>query len=96
MLALVKLALRLSTTTFDDEVGLYIADCISELTHLGITVATDTTTGDPTDKQIQSTIVAYCKWKFGDAENKEAFRSIYNEKVKQLQSMTGYGFPAED
>ena len=86
MLDIVKLALRIATTTFDTEISLLIADCILEMNTLGVTSAT----ADSTDSQIQSAVIAYCKWKFGNNEDKDEWRDIYHIKLGQLKSTTGY------
>lgn len=86
MLTLVKLALRITTNSFDTELNMLINDCLAEMSGLGVLGAVSTST----DAQIQSTVVAYCKWKFGDAENKDAFERIYHTKLAQLKTMTGY------
>ena len=86
--SLVKLALRIKTDDFDAEVLMLIKDCISEMVSLGINVYDV----GLSDAQIQSTIVAYCKWKFGDAENKDAFEHIYHDKVAQFQAMFSTGY----
>ena len=91
MLTIVKLALRISSTTFDTELTLLINDCISEMIGLGIPGITSSST----DPQVQSTVIAYCKWKFGNNEDKDEWRDIYHTKLGQLKSMTGYGFPAD-
>lgn len=85
MLALVKLALRIATTDFDNELNLYIADCLSELAGLGVVY--DSTNPD---EQIKTAVIAYCKWHFGDNDTADRWRDIYHEKVKQFQTMTGY------
>ena len=90
MLALIKLALRISTTAFDTELQMLIDDCISEMVGLGI----PDITSESTDPQIKSTVIAYCKWKFGNNADKDEWRDIYHIKLGQLKSMTGYGFPA--
>lgn len=86
MLETVKLALRIVTDDFDEEIDLLIKDCISELEALGVLVS-DVGEDDP---QIQSTIIAYCKWRFGDADNKDEWEKIYHTKVGQLQIMSHY------
>ncbi len=88
MLNIVKLALRIVTTAYDDEISLYINECLSEMVGLGVlsTVA-NANTDDP---QIQGAVIAYCKWVFGDAENKDQFKAIYERKLEQLKTMTGY------
>ena len=93
MLDLIKLALRITTTTFDSEINMLIADCIAEMTALGVVIPyTDDQNPQITDAQIQSAVVAYCKWKFGDAENKDAFERIYHIKLAQLLIMYSAGY----
>lgn len=86
MLTLVKLALRVTSNAFDSEIQLLIDSCLSEMASLGITNAT----AQSTDPQIKETVIAYCKWKFGDADNKAEWESIYHIKLKQLKTATGY------
>ena len=91
LLNLVRLALRITTEDFDAEIEMLIEDCLSEMESFGINVyemGTD-------DAQIQSTVVAYCKWKFGDAENKDAFEHIYHDKIAQLMAMYTAGYAEE-
>ena len=88
MLELAKLALRIVTDAFDDEINLLINDCYFEMESLGIRIG-DVGKEDP---QIQSAVIAYCKWKFGDAENKDAFERIYHEKLGQLMMMYKAGY----
>lgn len=85
MLELVKLALRVVTDAFDTEIQLYINDCISEMSALGVIVNEE-------DPQIQSAVIAYCKWKFGDNENKDDFERIYHIKLAQFQMMYKAGY----
>ena len=89
---LVKLALRITTDAFDSEIEMYIKDCVSEMSALGVNVYDI----GLEDFQIQSAIVAYCKWKFGDAENKDAFERIYHEKLGQFQMMYSSGYAGDD
>lgn len=84
MLDLVKLALRITTTDFDAELTMLINDCLSEMGGLVVDVT------DTTDAQIQSAVVAYCKWKFGNNEDSERWEAIYHEKLGQLMTRTGY------
>lgn len=88
MLERVKLALRVVTDDFDDEIQLLIDDCRSEMENLGVTVYDlDDEDNDP---QIISAIIAYCKWRFGDADNKEEWEKIYHTKLAQFQMMSSY------
>ena len=86
MLNLVKLSLRIVTDAFNDELNMLIGDCLSEMEALGVNVS------DEDDFQIQSAVVAYCKWKFGDAENKDDFERIYHIKLAQFQMMYSSGY----
>lgn len=88
MLELAKLALRIMTDAFDAEIEMLIEDCVLEMNALGINVYDK----GLEDAQIQSTIVAYLKWKFGDADNKDAFEHIYHDKIAQLMAMYKEGY----
>lgn len=92
MLELVRLALRRATTAYDSEIQLLIDDCMAELEGLG--VLRDWTA--PLDPQIQTAIICYCKWKFGDNPDADRWERIYRDKVEKLQSMTGYGLQEGD
>lgn len=90
MLNIVKLALRITTTAFDSEITRLIAECIEEMQGLGVTVSTDEQTGVPTSDQVQGTIIAYCKWQFGSNDDSEKWREIFDRKLAQLKTMTGF------
>lgn len=89
MLTLVKTALRISGDSFDTELTLLIGACIEEMAGLNVVVDTDSD-GVPTSKQVQTAIIAYCKWQFGDADTKENWEAIYHTKLSQLKTMTGH------
>ena len=86
MLDKVKLALRITTTAFDTEISLLISDCITSMHALGVTAAA----ADSTDPQIISAVIAYCKWKFGSNEDADRWKAIYDEKLAELKTQTGY------
>ena len=54
MLQTVKLALRITTDAFDSELNRLIAECIEEMTGLGITIETEEDT--PTSDQVKGAI----------------------------------------
>lgn len=89
MLEIIKLALRITTNAFDTELEILIAACLEELSGLGVVVQTETD-GTPSSLQVQTAIVAYCKWQFGNNEDAERWEGIYHTKLAQLQGMTGY------
>lgn len=86
MLEAIKTALRISTSAFDNEIQTLIDAAILEMSGLGVTAATSTTT----DPQIISAVVAYCKWLFGNNEDADRWRDIYHIKLGQLKTMSGY------
>ena len=55
MLQTVKLALRITTDAFDSELNRLIAECIEEMTGLGITIETEE--GAPTSDQVKGAVV---------------------------------------
>ena len=88
MLEIVKLALRIVTEDFDEEIQLSIDTCYDEMNAMGINVY-DMNDQDP---QLQSAVIAYCKWQFGDADNKEQWERIYHTKLGQFQLMYSAGY----
>lgn len=89
MLTIVKTALRIAGDAFDAEIELLIAACLEEMEGLGVVFATDAE-GVPTSSQVQTAIIAYCKWQFGDNDNKADFEAIYHTKLSQLKTMDGH------
>lgn len=89
MLELVRLALRRTTSAFDAEIQLLIDDCLTELTSLGVLDGPGA--ADASDPQIQTAVIAYCKWKFGENPDADKWEHIYTDKVSKLMHMTGYG-----
>jgi len=86
MLAAVKLALRITTEAFDTEITSLINDCLAELAALGVVVPESPEDND----QIKSTVIAYCKWLFGSNEDADRWRDIYDRKLAQFKTMTGF------
>ena len=86
LVTIVKTALRVTTTAFDSEITLLVNDCLSEMRTMGILVDAM----GLSDFQIQSTVIAYVKWRFGDADNKDDFERIYHTKLAQLMHTTNY------
>lgn len=84
MLALVKMALRITTTAFDDELNMLINSCIDEM------AAMNALYSGPDCPQVRSAVVAYCKWQFGNHEDKDQWEKIYHTKLAQLKTMTGF------
>lgn len=89
MLSIVKLALRISTDAFNNEIsGLIEAACAD----LGVVGVTATTTD--TDPLLQRAIVTYCRMNFGSPDDYDRLKKSYEEQKAQLISCTGYGLEA--
>lgn len=88
MLQKAKLALRVVTTAFDDEISDLIHAALSDLNIAGI----DGTEAETLDPLILRAVMTYCKMHFGQAEPKEYeyLKASYDEQKAQLQITTGY------
>lgn len=86
MLAKVKLALRIVTNSFDDELtGLINAAC-ADLGIVGVTATSSTT-----DPLLTRAIITYCKLHFGEPDEYDRLKVSYDEQKAQLITATGYG-----
>lgn len=87
MLSIVKLAMRLTTNAYDDEIERLIRSACGDLGIVDIT-----SSSDETDPLIQQAIVTYCRLHFGTPEDYEHLKRSYDEQKAQLMTATGYGF----
>ena len=84
MIERVKLALRITTYAFDQE----IADLIdAALRDLGIAGVTN---DDITDQLIIRAVVTYCKCNFGQPDDYDRLKASYDEQKAQMSMATGY------
>lgn len=84
MIERVKLALRITTYAFDQE----IADLIdAALRDLGIAGVTN---DDITDPLIIRAVITYCKCNFGQPDDYDRLKRSYDEQKAQLATCTGY------
>ena len=90
MLAKVKLALRVTTDAFDNEINGLIAAACADLGVVGVNVETTTT-----DALLTRAIITYCRLNFGSPEDYDRLKRSYDEQKAQMISCTGYGLPAE-
>lgn len=92
MLEKVKLALRITTTDFDEELTDLISAAYIDLGIAGVTnVAT-------TDAMIINAVKLYCKlnWSFPEANDYDRLKAAYDEQKAQLGMATGYTTYAEE
>lgn len=86
MLEKVKLALRLTTSAFDNELNDLISAALADLNLAGVSGATD-------DPLITRAAITYCRVHFGSPSDYERVKASYDEQKAQLQMATGYGLP---
>lgn len=91
MLEAVKLALRITTTAFDNELNQLIAAAKTDLGIAGVIIPV--TTDSNLDQIIQRAIITYCKLNFGELDRVEMYdrlKSSYDEQKAQLSMATGF------
>lgn len=84
MLDKVKLALRISTYAFDEEVKDLINAAEADLEIAGITNI------DESDPLIIRAVITYCKANFGESDQYDRLKVAYDEQKAQLATRTGY------
>lgn len=82
MLTLVKMALRISTTAYDDELENLIDAAKLDLEIAGANWEDDAI--------CRNAIITYCKMNFGSPDNYERLKASYDEQKAQLRTATGY------
>lgn len=84
MLAKVKLALRISTDTFDTELTDLIEAAKLDLCVAGVVVPSTL------DELVSRAIITYCKMSFGLPEDYDRLKRAYDEQKAQLSNASGY------
>lgn len=82
MLDKVKLALRIVTDDFNDELNMLIASAEIDLGIAGVDVLTN--------EIVQLAIITYCKMHFGQPADYDRLKKSYDEQKAQLSMATGY------
>lgn len=80
----VRLALRITTTTFDNELTNLINAAKIDLGIAGVTLPTEL------DAICNLAIVTYCKCNFGQPDDYDRLKRSYDEQKAQLSMATGY------
>ena len=83
-LAAVKMALRVSTTAFDNEISGLIDAALLDMGLAGVTK------DDDTDALILRAVVTYCRLNFGQPDDYDRLKASYDEQKAQLGMATGY------
>lgn len=87
MLDRVKLALRITTNAFDDEITGLINAALGDLGLVGINRAVL----DSADELVITAVITYVKLHFGDPSDPDRLKRSYDEQKAQLITATGYG-----
>lgn len=89
MLARVKLALRITTNAFNDEITGLISAALLDLGLVGI--EDDLLVTGTTDELIITAVITYVKLHFGEPSDPDRLKKSYDEQKAQLITATGYG-----
>lgn len=87
MLELVKMALRITTDAFDDELTQLISSALIDIGFGGAMSEVLTENGDPV---VTQAVITYCKMNFGLPEDYDRLKRSYDEQKAQLGTATGY------
>lgn len=90
MLDLVKMALRIFSDAYDDELELLIAAAEEDLGIAGVANI------DETDPIVVKAIISYCKLQFGIPDDADRLQKSYDEQKAQLATHTGHTDWLED
>ena len=83
LLELVKMALRIKTDAFDDELQSLINAAILDLGVAGVNP-------EELDELVQRAICTYCKMSFGLPEDYDRLKASYDEQKAQMSNAAGY------
>lgn len=86
ILEAVKLALRISTDVFDNEINDLIEAAKSDLGIVGVENA-------ETDPLVKRAVITYCRMYFGQPDDFDRMKAAYDEQKAQMITATGYGMP---
>lgn len=79
-----KIALRLSSSAYDDQLGLLIEAAKADLGIAGVVLPEDI------DALCEMAILTYVLVHFGQPENYDRLKASYDEQKAQLKTATGY------
>lgn len=80
----VKLACRITSSTFDSELNMLIDSAKIDLGIAGVTLPNEL------DSICNVAIITYCKMKFGNPDNYEQLKASYDEQKAQLSMNADY------
>lgn len=84
MLSRVKLALRITSNAYDDELNGLIEAAKLDLGIAGVIIPSEL------DAIVSLAIITYCKCHFGEPDEYDRLKASYDEQKAQLSMCTGY------
>ena len=84
MLEKVKMALRIITDAFDDELNDLISAAMTDMKIAGVVIP------EELDAICTRAIITYCKIHFGEPDDYDRLKRSYDEQKAQLSMATGY------
>ena len=84
MLDAVKLALRIVTDDFNDELQDLIEAALADMAIAGVTYLSEC------DPLVRRAVITYCKMHFGEPDEYDRLKKSYDEQKGQLGTATGY------
>lgn len=84
MLEKVKMALRITTNAYNDELNDLISAAQTDLGIAGVALP------ETLDAICQRAIITYCKLHFGEPDDYDRLKASYDEQKAQLSMATGY------
>lgn len=84
MLDSVKVALRVTTDAFDDEITDLINASLLDMGLAGVT------NSDTTDPLLKKAVITFCRLNFGQPDDYDRLKESYDEQKAQMGMATGY------
>lgn len=84
LIAAAEKALRIVTTSFEDEIGSLLDAALLDMGVAGVTVPSEI------DALMQQAAITYVKMNFGQPDEYERLKRSYDEQKAQLATCTGY------
>ena len=84
MLASARLALRINTTAYDEQILDLLDAGLKDMGVAGVVVPTDA------DTLVKQAAITYTRLHFGEPEDYDRLKASYDEQKAQLSTCTGY------
>ena len=85
LISAAKMALRITTTAFDTEIGTLLDAAFLDLGVAGVEIS------EPTDALARTAAITYVRAHFGSPSDYDRLKASYDEQKAQMQTSSGYG-----